>query len=639
VNRNGPHAVDRTVRRPTTPDGPTWAERRRAKPQRPAWPTLRRALALLWPYRLLMLAYLSTILVTSTVGLVPPLLIRRLIDVAIPARDAWQLNLIVLGMVGITLLGAMIGVLRSFISNLMGQGVVFDLRTRLYRHISGMSLRWFTSNRTGEVLSRVSSDTAGVQDVVSNTLGAVVENAIIAGSTFALMLVLDWRLALFSIAFLPFFVIPSRRVGNRQRALSAEIQEQHATMSAQMQETLSVSGALLVKTFGRGADEAATFEGTARRIRDLNIRRAMIGRWFGMTMGLFGSITPAVVYWYGGRQVIGGEASLGTVVAFAGLVGRIFGPVSSLLGVNVTVLSSLALFERIFDYLDMEQEIRDRPGAVTLAEPRGHLRFEEVSFAYLAGTPALRDVSFDVPPGKFAALVGPSGAGKTTIAYLVPRLYDVTGGRVTIDGSDVRDLTLASLGECVGMVNQEPFLFHTTIRQNLRYARPEATDAEIETAARAANIHDFIASLPHGYDTIVGERGYRLSGGEKQRVAIARALLKDPSILILDEATSSVDTATERAIQDALERLTRGRTVLAIAHRLSTVLAADVILVIEGGRVVESGRHGELLARGGLYARLYEQQFRDESAVEEAHGRGDPRVSDRPDGLAAPRRT
>jgi ATP-binding cassette subfamily B protein len=337
-----------------------------------------------------------------------------------------------------------------------------------------------------------------------------------------------------------------------------------------------------------------------------------------MFMGLFGSIAPAVVYWYGGYQVIGGRASLGTVVAFAGLVNRLFGPISSLLGVQVTVLSSLALFERIFDYLDLEQEIRDRPGALPLRSAEGHLAFEDVSFSYLKGIPTLHHVSFDVPPGHFAALVGPSGAGKTTIAYLVPRLYDVRTGRVTIDGHDVRDLTLESLGEAISMVNQEPFLFHTSIRENLRYARPDATDVEIEAAARAANIHDFIAGLPHGYETVVGERGYRLSGGEKQRVAIARAVLKDPAILILDEATSSVDSGTERAIQQALERLTRGRTVLAIAHRLSTVLAADIILVVEGGRVVESGSHAALLAAGGVYARLYEQQFRPERTPEPA---------------------
>jgi ATP-binding cassette subfamily B protein len=584
-------------------------ERRRARPTRPVWPTLRRALALLWPHRLLMAAYLLTIGVTSTVGLGPPLLIRRIIDRAIPAHDGFQLNLLVLAMVALVTIGALVGVLRSYLSNLVGQGVMYDLRVRLYRHLTGMSLRWFTANRTGEVLSRVTNDVGGVQSVVSDTLGSVLENAIIAGSTLVVMLALDWRLALFSVAFLPVFVVPAHRVGNLQRALVARIQEETAAMNAQMQETLSVSGALLVKTFGRQVEEETAFRQTADHIRRLSVRRAMIGRWFAMSMGLFGSITPAVVYWYGGRSVIGGEASLGTVVAFAGLVGRLFGPISSLLGVNVTVLSSLALFERIFDYLDLDHEIRDRPGASPLRDVRGRLRFEDVTFSYLPGQPALRGVSFEVPPGGFAALVGPSGAGKTTIAYLVPRLYDVDGGRVTIDGHDVRDITLASLGEAVGMVNQEPYLFHASIRHNLRYARPDATDAEIEAAARAAGIHDFIARLPDGYDTVVGERGYRLSGGEKQRVAIARALLKDPAILILDEATSSVDSATERAIQEALERLTRGRTVLAIAHRLSTVLAADVILVVDGGRIVESGTHAELLARGGLYARFYAHQF------------------------------
>jgi ATP-binding cassette subfamily B protein len=582
---------------------------RRSRPQRPAWPTFRRALGLLWPHRLLLVAFLSAIAVSSLVGLVPPLVIRQIIDHAIPEQDGAQLNRLILVMVAVILLGALNGVLQSFLSNSISQSLMFDLRRRLYGHLAGMSLSWFTANRTGETLSRVSNDVGGVQGVVSDTLGSVFGNVITLTSTFVLMLFLDWRLALFAIVFIPLFIIPARRVGNLQRTLQRETQEQMATMNSQMQETLSVSGALLMKTFGREAMETQAFEQTARQIRNLSIRRAMIGRWFGMAMGLFGSIGPAVVYWYGGHRVIGAEASLGTVVALAGFLPRLFGPTSSLMNVNVQVLSSLALFERIFDYLDLEHEIEDRPGAIDLQDARGHIELRNVDFAYETGQPVLRDISLDVPAGHFAALVGPTGAGKTTIAYLVPRLYDVGAGQVLLDGHDVRDLTLASLGRSVGMVNQEPFLFHASIRENLRYAKSDATDDEVEAAARAANIHDFIAGLPEGYDTVVGERGYRLSGGEKQRVAIARALLKDPAVLILDEATSSVDMQTEAAIQEALDVVTRGRTVLAIAHRLSTVLAADVIFVIDGGRVVESGTHAELLEADGLYARLYRQSF------------------------------
>lgn len=598
-----------------------WQRRRKARPQRPAWPTLKRALGLHRPHLPIVTILLATIIFSAIAGLGPPLLLQRIIDDAWPARDSFQLNMLVLAMAGLVAVSALAGVLQSYLSTSVGQAVMLDLRTALYRHLTGMPLRWFTSNRTGEVLSRVTNDTGAVQGVVSDTLGGVVGNVVTVGSTFAVMLALDWRLALFSVAFLPLFIYPAKRVGNVQRALMSESQEQLGRMSAHMQETLSVSGALLVKTFGRQKYEMGRFDETARNIRRLNVRRAMVGRWFGVSMGLFGSMAPVVVYWYGGHRVIGGEVTPGTVVAFAGLLGRLFGPTTALLNIHVTVLSSLALFERLFDYLDLDQEIHDRAGAMELRDVRGELRFDDVRFSYIAGSPTLRGLSFSVPPGKFAALVGHSGAGKTTTAYLVPRLYDVDGGRITIDGHDIRDVTQESLAGAIGMVNQEPFLFHSTIRDNLRYARPDATDDEIEAAARAANIHDFIAALPYGYGTIVGERGYRLSGGEKQRVAIARALLKNPAILILDEATSSVDSGTERAIQDGLAVLTRGRTVLAIAHRLSTILAADVILVLERGTLVESGTHAELLARGGVYAELYRQQF--EPAARHGNHAGD----------------
>ena len=581
----------------------------RSKPQKPAWPTFRRALGLLWPHRWLMAAFLGAIMTASLVGLVPPLLIRRIIDVSIPANDGAELNRLIAVMAAVIILGSLNGVLQSWLSNSISQTVMFELRDRLFRHLSSMSLRWFTSNRTGDALSRINNDVGSVQGVISNTLGEVVGNLITLVSTLVLMLALDWRLALFSLVFIPVFVVPARRVGNIQRGLQSETQAELATMNSQMQETLSVSGILLMKTFGRQEDESARFRDVAARVRWLNIRRALVGRWFMMAMGLFGALAPAVVYWYGGHRVMGGEVTLGTVVALAGFLPRLFGPTAALLNVNVQVLSSLALFERIFEYLDIEPDIADRPGARPLRDVRGAVSLRNVSFSYAQNQEVLHDVSIDVPAGAFAAFVGPTGAGKTTIAYLVPRFYDADSGQVLIDGQDVRDVTLASLTAATAMVNQDPFLFHTSIRENLRYARPNATDEQVEAAARAANIHDFIAGLADGYDTVVGERGYRLSGGEKQRVAIARALLKHPAVLILDEATSSVDSVTERAIQEALERVTQGRTVLAIAHRLSTVLAADVVFVIEGGRVVEQGTHDQLVALGGHYARLYEHQL------------------------------
>lgn len=549
----------------------------------------------------------------ALVGLGPPWLLQRIIDDALPAEgqpgNRSLLNLLIGVMVGLVVFSSLLSVLQTYVSNLIGQSLMYELRVRMFRHLTGMSLRWFTANRTGDVLSRVSSDVAAVRSVVSDTITGVVGNLIVVASTFTFMLFLDWRLALFSVAFLPVFIIPARRVASIQRTLLGQSQARVATLNSQMQEILSVSGILLMKTFGRQASELSRFEETAGDIRRIDIRRAMVGRWFSVSLGAFAALAPAVVYWYGGHRVIGGDASLGTVVATATLLGRIFQPVNQLLSAHVTIASSLALFERIFEYLDAEQEIVDSPGAQPLQGVRGEVRFDHVTFSYQPDIPVLRDVTFEVPAGKFAALVGRSGAGKTTAAYLLPRLYDPDQGRVLIDGHDIRQVTLESLAGAVGVVNQEPFLFHDTIRANLRYGAPGATDVQVEEAARAANAYDFIARLPAGFDTVVGERGYRLSGGEKQRVSIARALLKDPPVLILDEATSSVDAHTEHAIQEGLQRLTRGRTVIAIAHRLSTIVAADVIFVMDEGRVVESGTHAELLAREGAYADLVRQQF------------------------------
>ncbi len=579
------------------------------RPERPAWPTFRRAVLLLSPHKVLLSGFLAAIALASLVGLVPPLLIRQIIDSAIPNDDGGELNLLAGVMAALIVLGAFNTVLQSWLSNSISQTVMLDLRTRLFRHLSSLSLGWFTANRSGDTLSRVNNDVGSLQFVVSTTLGEVIGNLITLISTFALMLVLDWQLAMFSVVLIPIFVIPARRVGNLQRSLQGQTQTAMAAMTSQMQETLSISGVLLMKTFGRGEDESRRFEDVAAQVRSLSIRRVMAGRWFAMAMGMFGALAPAVVFWYGGHRVLSGDVSLGTVVALAALLPRIFGPAAALLNVHVSVLSSLALFERIFDYLDLEPEIADKPGAIELSDVRGRIAFRDVSFSYVQGQEVLHYVSFDIPAGHFAAFVGPTGAGKTTIAYLIPRLYDVKQGQVLIDGHDVRNVTLESLTSNMAMVNQEPFLFHESIRENLRDASPDATDVEIEAACRAANIHTHIAGLPDGYETVVGERGYRLSGGEKQRVAIARAVLKDPAVLILDEATSAVDSVTERAIQDALETLRQGRTVIAIAHRLSTVIGADVVFVIEEGSVVEQGTHAELVAGNQHYTRLYEHQL------------------------------
>ena len=630
--------------------------------------TIRRILRFFGPYRPQIAVVLTAILLTSLIGLINPYLLKLLIDEAIPRRDFGLLNLFVGLMIALPIVSGLIGVGQSYLNNLIGQRVMQDLRAALYTHLQAMPLRFFTETRTGEIQSRLANDVGGVQSVVTDTASSVTSNIAIAISTVIAMLFIDWRLTVLSLGLTPFFMYLTYRVGKVRREVSTETQKSLAEMSALTEETLSVSGILLSKTFGQQQSSINKFRGLNARLAALQIRQAMVGRWFFMIIGSIFSITPAFVYWLAGWLTIQNDPTaptIGDIVAFTTLQSRLFFPMGQLLGIQVEIQGALALFDRIFEYLEMDPEIVDAPDAVDLAPEtiRGQVAFRNVSFRYptaavpsdralaaisgeeaevaVAAAPvdtaavealvdgagldgeipaiemlptfALEDIDFEAKPGELVALVGPSGSGKTTTTYLIPRLYDVDSGAVEIDGIDVRRIKLASIGRIVGVVTQETYLFHASVRDNLLYARPEATEDELMAATRAAAMHDRVMELPEGYDTIVGERGYKLSGGEKQRIAIARVLLKDPRILILDEATSALDTVSERLIQAAFERLMEGRTTIAIAHRLSTILRADRILVYDRGRIVERGTHAELLAHGGLYARLYREQFLTEA--------------------------
>ena len=598
---------------------------------------LRRVARLFRPYRGRVALILILILITSGLGVVNPLLTKQVFDKALfpPGQSGPNLGLLyeLVGlMIIVPIVASAIGVVQTYLTTVVGQRVMQDLRNKLFEHLQSMSLRFFTDTRTGELQSRLQNDVGGVQNVVTNTASSVLSNIVTVLSTVVAMVILSWQLTLLALGIVPLFVYLTYRVGRVRRRVSGETQESLADLSALTEETLSVSGVLLTKVFDRRGDVIERYRGESRRLAGLQIRQSMIGRSFFALIQTFFSVAPALVYLVAGHA----DLSSGTIVAFTTLQTRLLFPIGQTLQTAVEVQASLALFERIFQYLDLPHDIVDRKDARTIPteEIRGEVALRDVWFRYeeppelifdgaaVDGDGAvaaidgarrrewtLEDLSLAVEPGQLAAIVGPTGAGKTTISYLIPRLYEATRGRVELDGYDVRDLTQTTLAGAIGMVTQETYLFHATVRENLLYARPDATQEDLERATVAAQIHNRIIELSDGYDTVVGERGYRMSGGEKQRLAIARVILKDPRVLILDEATSALDTTSERLVQAALEPLMHDRTTIAIAHRLSTVISANVIFVLERGRLVESGTHAELLARGGLYAELYQQQF------------------------------
>lgn len=630
-----------------------YAEEQKKRGRKTDARTLQRVVQAFRPYKFQVVLVIIAIILTTVLGLINPLLISAIFDNAIGGHNLQLLIILVIIMFITPVVTGIIGVGQTYLNNVIGQKVMRDFRNKLYNHLQSMSLRFFTSTRTGEIQSRLSNDVGGVQNVVTDTATSVVSNISTALSTIIAMLFLSPLLTLISLGLLPLFLWITYKVGNVRRITSKETQQSLASLTAMMQETLSVSGILLIKTFGRQKYAQKQFEDENQKLADLEVRQQMIGRWFFMFIGTFFSVTPAIVYLVAGWQIIQDphtSLTLGRIVAFTTLQSRLFFPVGQLLNVQVEIQGALALFDRIFEYLDLPIDIQNKPNALQLTPDnvQGNVTFNDVSFTYkrdeaelsvlnepdskdgngrrkspvspdpvavplpleeFAPRTTLNHVSFEIKPGQLAALVGPSGAGKTTITYMVPRLYDVDSGSVEIDGHNVKDIALSSLGEIVGVVTQETYLFHASVRENLLYARTDATEEEMIAAAKAAAIHDRIMELENGYDTIVGERGYKLSGGEKQRMAIARVILKNPRILILDEATSALDTHSERLIQAALEPLMKNRTTLAIAHRLSTILAADIILVVDKGEIVERGTHQELLELDGLYARLYNEQF------------------------------
>ena len=593
-----------------------------------------RILALFKPYRMRLTVVLVMIIIAAGVSMLSPFLLRRALDVGLFQHDNAVLTACVLGMIGVALFTNATSVWQTYLSNMVGQRVMHDLRAAVYQHLQRMSLAFFTRTRTGEVQSRIANDIGGLDSVVTTTATTIASNVTTVVAALVAMCLLNWRLALLSLIFVPPSVWGTRRVGKIRRTITTEQQKRLADMSALVAESLSVSGIMLGKTMGRGHDLAERFTRESKGIAELEVRSRMAGRWMMATIQFIFAVQPAVVYWLAGQSFVSSTISIGTVVAFTTLQTRLLFPINSLLGTQADIESSMALFDRIFEYLDLPVDIVEAEDPVTLRpeEVLGEVRFEDVSFRYgVPGTDAeewtLRHIDLVVPAGTRTAVVGETGAGKTTLGYLAARLYEPQEGRVTVDGVDIRQVSLASLAATVGVVSQETYLFHASVRENLRFARPDATDQEIEDAARTARIHDLVASLPDGYDTIVGERGYRFSGGEKQRMAIARTVLRNPPVLVLDEATSALDTRTEYAVQAELERLSEGRTTITIAHRLSTVRDADQIVVLDQGHIVERGTHEQLMERAGAYAALVARDVADEPDLPDPGKTTGPRAS------------